>query len=84
MLTSADQIKVPAPPKADSQEGKAELAELKDLAGKRTPEIEKEARDWSDYPSIEPWVKMNMELVSEQSKNPPLASRGYGLVSVAM
>jgi membrane-associated phospholipid phosphatase len=25
-----------------------------------------------------------MELVSEQSKNPPLASRGYGLVSVAM
>ena len=46
--------------------------------------VEQEAHHWSDYPALEPWVKENMELVSEQSKNPPLASRGYGLVSVAM
>ncbi|HJV09074.1 MAG TPA: vanadium-dependent haloperoxidase [Acidimicrobiales bacterium] len=84
VLTSADQIKVPAPPKAGSEQAKAELAELKDLAGKRTPEVEQEAHHWSDYPALEPWVKENMQLVSEQSKNPPLASRGYGLVSVAM
>jgi membrane-associated phospholipid phosphatase len=84
VLSSSEQIKVPAPPKAGSAEAKAELAELKDLAAKRTPEVEKEAHHWSDYPALEPWVKENMELVSEQSKNPPLASRGYGLVSVAM
>ena len=84
VLTSPDQIKVPAPPKAGSAEAKAELAELKDLAGKRTPQMAEEAHHWSDYPALEPWIKENMELVSEQSKNPPLASRGYGLVSVAM
>jgi membrane-associated phospholipid phosphatase len=84
VLASADQIKVPAPPKVGSDAANAELAELKDLATKRTPKIEEEAHHWSDYPALEPWVKENMELVSEQSKNPPLASRGYGLVSVAM
>jgi len=84
VLTSADQIKVPAPPKSASPEAKAELSELKDLAAKRTPEIVQDVHKWSDYPSLEPWVKENMQLVSEQSKNPPLASRGYGLVSVAM
>jgi membrane-associated phospholipid phosphatase len=84
VLSSPDQIKVPAPPKAGSEAAKAELAELKHLAAKRTPEVEKEAHHWSDYPALEPWIKENMDLVSEQSKNPPLASRGYGLVSVAM
>ena len=84
VLSSVDQIKVPSPPKTDSPEARTELAELKDLASRRTPEVEQQARHWSDYPALEPWVKENMELVSEQSKNPPLASRGYGLVSVAM
>ena len=41
VLTSADQIKVPAPPKAGSDAAKAELAELKDLAAKRA---QREAR----------------------------------------
>jgi membrane-associated phospholipid phosphatase len=84
VLASPDQVKVPAPPKAGSDAAKAEVAELKDLAAKRTPQVEADAHHWSDYPSLEPWVKENMQLVSEQSKNPPLASRGYGLVSVAM
>jgi membrane-associated phospholipid phosphatase len=84
VLTSADQIRVPAPPKAASTQGKAEIAELKDLAGTRTPQVTADVHTWSDYPSIEPWVKENMQLVSQQSKNPPLASRGYSLVSVAM
>jgi membrane-associated phospholipid phosphatase len=84
VLSSSDQIKVPAPPKSGSDAAKAELAELKDLAGKRTPQVEADAHHWSDYPALEPWIKENMQLVSEQSKNPPLASRGYGLVSVAM
>ena len=84
VLASADQISLPPPPAPGSAQAKAELAELADLAAKRTPAVTKEAHRWSDYPSLEPWVKENMELVSEQSKNPPLASRGYGLVSVAI
>ena len=84
VLSSPDQIKVPAPPAAGSQAAKAELAEVKEIAAQRTPQMEQDAHHWSDYPAIEPWIKENMELVSEQSKNPPLASRGYGLVSVAM
>jgi membrane-associated phospholipid phosphatase len=75
---------VPAPPTAGSDAAKAELAELKDLATRRTAQVEQDAHHWSDYPALEPWVKENMKLVSEQSKNPPLASRGYGLVSAAM
>ena len=71
VLTSPDQIKVPAPPKAGSDAAKAELAEVKDLATRRTPQVEQQAHHWSDYPALEPWVKKNMELVSEQSKNRP-------------
>ena len=84
VLSSADQISLPPPPAPGSAQARAELAELTDLATKRTPAVTQEAHRWSDYPSLEPWVKENMELVSEQSKNPPLASRGYGLVSVAV
>lgn len=84
VLTSADQISLPPPPAPGSVQAKAELAELTDLAAKRTPAVVQEAHRWSDYPALEPWVKENMELVAEQSKNPPLASRGYGLVSVAV
>ena len=84
VLASPDQIKVPAPPKDGSTEAKAEVAELKDLATKRTQQVTDDAHHWSDYPSLEPWVRESMQLVSEQSKNPPLASRDYSLVAVAM
>lgn len=84
VLASADQIRVPAPPANGSPEAMAELAELKDLAGKRTDQVTQDAHKWSDYPSIEPWVTENMKLVAQQSKNPPLSSRDYSLVSVAM
>ncbi|MFN2606577.1 MAG: hypothetical protein ABR511_01585 [Acidimicrobiales bacterium] len=33
---------------------------------------------WSDYPATEPWATCKMQLVSEQSKNPPLAAGGAG------
>lgn len=42
VLTSADQIKVPAPPRAGSAAAKAELAEVDDLA---TPKTTEEAVD---------------------------------------
>lgn len=60
------------------------MAEVRGLAARRTPEAVAAAHLWGDYPVTEPWTAYNMKLVSEQSKNPPLASRGYGLVSVAV
>jgi membrane-associated phospholipid phosphatase len=84
VLAAPDQIRVPAPPESSSKAAEAELAELTRLAASRSRQAEREAHRWSDYPVVEPWVKENMALVAEQSKNPPLASRGYGLVSVAV
>jgi membrane-associated phospholipid phosphatase len=84
VLASSDQIKVPPPPASGSPEATAEVAELKDLAGQRTAQVEQDAHKWSDYPSIEPWVTESMQLVAQQSKNPPLSSRDYSLVAVAM
>lgn len=84
VLASPDQIKVPPPPAAGSAQAKADLAEVKDLATKRTQAEIDAVHRWGDYPATEPWTLYNMQLVSEQSKNPPLAARGYALVSVAM
>jgi membrane-associated phospholipid phosphatase len=84
VLSSPAQVKVPPPPKAGSAQAKDDLADLKALARTRTPEVRRQAHYWGDEPAIEPWVQLNMKLVSEQSKNPPRTSRGYGLVSVAM
>jgi membrane-associated phospholipid phosphatase len=84
VLTSPDQIKVPPPPAAGSARAKAELAEVKNLAAKRTSADVDAAHKWGDYPATEPWTLANMRLVSEKAKNPPLAARGYALVSVAM
>ncbi|MDQ6836779.1 MAG: vanadium-dependent haloperoxidase, partial [Actinomycetota bacterium] len=84
VLASADQIKVPPPPAAGSPQATAELAEVKDLAARRTGDQIDAAHKWGDYPATEPWTLADMRLVSEKSKNPPLASRGYALVSVAM
>jgi hypothetical protein len=84
VLSSSSEIRVPPPPTDGSPEAQAELGEVRDLAAKRTPEAIAAAHHWGDYPVTEPWTKYNMQLVSEQSKNPPLASRGYGLMSVAV
>jgi membrane-associated phospholipid phosphatase len=84
VLSSASEIKVPPPPAEGSPDARAELAEVRDLAAKRTPDAVAAAHHWGDYPVTEPWTQYNMKLVSEQSKNPPLASRGYGLMSVSV
>jgi membrane-associated phospholipid phosphatase len=43
-----------------------------------------QAHFWSDYPATEPWIRLNLQLVAENVKNPPLAARGYALASVAV
>ena len=83
-LTSPDQIAVPAPPAEDSSARKAELAEVKNRAGRRTAEVKEQVARWSGVLPTEPWTRLNMDYVAEQEKNPPLSSRNYGYIHVAM
>jgi len=84
VLSSPGQIAVPAPPTEDSAEAKAELAELRRLGRSRTAAVEREVRAWDGPAGIERWMAVNFELVAARAKDPPAASRAYGLLSVAM
>jgi len=84
VLSSPDQIAVPAPPAPGSPAAKAELAEVRRLATTRTPAMERTARFWNRQPAMEPWMKVSFNIVASRAKNPVAASRAYGLLSVAM
>ncbi len=84
VLSSPSQIGVPPPPKPGSPEARREASELRRLAEERTPRMRDRAHFWGDYPAIEPWIQLNLQLGREGVKNPPRASRGYALVSVAV
>ena len=86
LLSSPTDIPVPPPPAKGSDQEKAEDREIKDLAAKRTAEVKDNVRKWAaeDEPVSTPWVEMNLEFVSARAKDPPLSSRGYALMSVAV
>ncbi|MEW6153860.1 MAG: vanadium-dependent haloperoxidase [Actinomycetota bacterium] len=86
VLTSPDEIAVPPPPAEGSAAEEAEDAELRDMADGRTTEIVDQVRKWASLgqPVSTPWVEMNLEFISARAKDPPLASRGYALVSTAV
>jgi hypothetical protein len=84
VLPSASAISVPAPPAAGSAQAEADLAEVKKLAGERTPEVTAAIEKWNGPLPTRPWTETTMEFVSKSAKNPPLSSRNYALVQVAM
>jgi membrane-associated phospholipid phosphatase len=86
VLTSPTEIPVPPPPAKGSDQEKAEDAEIRALAAKRTPEVKDIVRKWAaeGSPVSTPWVEMNLEFVAARAKDPPLSSRGYALMSVAV
>lgn len=86
VLSSPSEIAVPPPPAPGSAQEKAEDQEIKDLAAKRTPEVKDLVRKWdaAGEPVSTPWLEMNLEFVSARAKDPPLSSRGYALMSVAV
>ena len=84
VLSSPDEIRVPPPPAPGSEEAVAEEAELADLAGARDSDDEELVRFWNREPAIAPWMNLAMDYVSMRPKDPPGASRAYGLVGVAM
>ncbi|MGH9183698.1 MAG: vanadium-dependent haloperoxidase [Acidimicrobiales bacterium] len=84
VLSSPDQVEVPPPPEPGSGEAEAEVAELETLAAERTAETEELVARWGQRPLMDPWMRTNLELVAARAKDPPLASRGYALVTVAV
>ncbi len=84
VLASPSQIAVPPPPAAGSPAARAEAAELRRLTARRTPEQERQVAFWSADPAAKPWMDLALQFVAQRVKNPPLASRNYALVSVAM
>lgn len=84
VLTSPEQFPVPPPPAPGSEQAKAELEELRALADGRSPEIAEIVGRWDQLPPNRPWTELNLGYVAARAKDPPLASRGYALVSVAV
>ncbi|HVE46245.1 MAG TPA: vanadium-dependent haloperoxidase [Acidimicrobiales bacterium] len=84
VLSSGAEVKVPPPPAPGSAKAKADLAEVKRLAGNPTDAAEKTVAKWNGPLPTSQWTKTALDFVSHVSKNPPLSSRNYALVHVAM
>lgn len=82
VLSSPAEIKVPAPPRGAP--ARAEVEEIARLAGQRTPEVHDIVARWSGDLALKPWLDIDMELVAHGVKDPPLASRGYALTTIAI
>ncbi|MGH9158303.1 MAG: vanadium-dependent haloperoxidase [Acidimicrobiales bacterium] len=84
VLRSGSAIMVPPPPGEDSTRAKADLAEVTTLAAQRTPEVRAVIDKWGGPLLTQPWTVQILEAVSKSAKNPPLSSRNYALLHVAM
>jgi hypothetical protein len=82
VLTSPDEVEVPPPP--DGDDARAETEEVQRLSAGARSEDRAEIEKWSQTPPTRPWLDLNIELVAASVKDPPLASRGYALTSIAM
>ena len=84
VLSSADEVAVPAPPAKGSAAERADLAEVRRLRKTRTPAMVRAAEKAAAESPVKPWMNENFELVANRAKDPVAASRAYGLLSVAM
>ena len=84
ILTSPADIEVPAPPAKDSSKAKSDLDEVKRVAKDRSAAVTDNINKWSGPLPTDPWMSQVFEYVSKREKNPPLSSRNYALVAVAM
>jgi membrane-associated phospholipid phosphatase len=84
VLTSAAEVPVPPPPGNGSNKAGSDLDEVKRLADQRPANARAMVDKWGGPVPTFPWLQMAMDFVSQNEKNPPLSSRNYALVSVAM
>ncbi len=84
VLTSTAEVTVPAPPASGSAQAKTELDEVKRLAKNRSPEVVDSINKWSGPLATKPWTDAMIDIVKTGPKDPPLSSRNYALLHVAM
>jgi len=84
VLSSPSAVAVPPPPRAGSAAATRDERNLRSATEARTAAQADLARKQDAQSVVEPWLSRAMALVSQREKNPPAASRAYGLVSVAM
>ncbi|MDQ6616548.1 MAG: vanadium-dependent haloperoxidase [Actinomycetota bacterium] len=84
VLASPDAIPVPPPPEPGSAKAKADAAEMKRFSIQRSSAVRKAITKWSGSLPTKPWTAAVFDFVSTSAKNPPLSSRNYALVHVAM
>ena len=84
VLDSPGDIVVPPPPAEGSTAHDADTDELERLAGARSPEVTAAVQRWSGGLPTAPWTEAAFDFVSRSAKDPPLSSRNYALVHVAM
>jgi membrane-associated phospholipid phosphatase len=73
-LTSVDQFRLHAPPTATSPTTKKELAELRRLQAKRTPQTVKTIKKWNAGAAVNPWTDLLFQAILNYRPRPPLAS----------
>jgi hypothetical protein len=62
ILSSGSEISVPAPPADDSEQTKAELAELRQLQTLRSPIGDRVIQFWNSGPATLPWTRVALQV----------------------
>lgn len=84
VLRSPGAIRVPPPPREGSAAARRDEDRMRAARNERTASEERAEREFGADPAVKPWLERAMAFVAERAKDPPAASRAYGLVSVAM
>ena len=84
VVGSPADIKAAAPPAPGSSQANADSAQLKRLSIQRDPKVRAAVTKWSGAIPSQPWTDVAFDFVSKSAKNPPLSSRNYALLNVAM
>lgn len=84
VLSSPNEIAVPPPPAKDSAQAKQDAAAVKAAAKKRTQAVKDTVKLWDSPLPTKPWMDTAFEFVSDHAKDPPLSTRNYALLHVAM
>ena len=74
-LTSADQLRLKAPPAARSAQTKAELAQLRRLQRTRGPAQVAAFQKWNGQGAAIAWTKVAIDMLRSYRPRPPLAAR---------
>jgi hypothetical protein len=84
VLSSPSEIRVPPPPTPGSAAARRDEQQLRKARDERTASEERAEREFGVNPAVAPWMNRAMKFVAQRPKDPPAASRAYGLVAVAM